>query len=176
MPEPWDPRSKQAEFEAVALEHFNTLYSTALRLTRNASEAQDLVQETLLKAYRFFDRFEPGTNVKAWLFTILRNTYINTYRKTVRQHEQVDFDRIEPFYADPANDAEWLDQESLEHVLHHVVQDDVKRALEPRICDPRIQPPGSGRTSNLGGDASRTRPTCRPRGPWRGALVGRDER
>ena len=130
MPEPWEPRSKQAEFEAVALEHFNTLYSTALRLTRNASEAQDLVQETLLKAYRFFDRFEPGTNVKAWLFTILRNTYINTYRKTVRQHEQVDFDRIEPFYADPTNDAEWLDQESLEHVLHHVVQDDVKRALD----------------------------------------------
>ena len=87
MPEPWELRSKQAEFEAVALEHFNTLYSTALRLTRNASEAQDLVQETLLKAYRFFDRFEPGTNVKAWLFTILRNTYINTYRKTLRQHE-----------------------------------------------------------------------------------------
>ena len=124
MPEPWEPRSKQTEFEAVALEHFNTLYSTALRLTRNASEAQDLVQETLLKAYRFFDRFEPGTNVKAWLFTILRNTYINTYRKTVRQHEQVDFDLIEPFYADSANDAEWLDQESLEDVLHHVVQDD----------------------------------------------------
>jgi RNA polymerase sigma-70 factor (ECF subfamily) len=123
-------RSKQAEFEAVALEHFNTLYSTALRLTRNTSEAEDLVQETLLKAYRFFDRFEPGTNVKAWLFTILRNTYINTYRKTVRQHEQVDFDRIEPFYADPANDAEWLDQESLENVLHYVVQDDVKRALD----------------------------------------------
>jgi len=105
VPEPWELGSKQAEFEAVALEHFNTLYSTALRLTRNASEAQDLVQETLLKAYRFFDRFEPGTNVKAWLFTIFRNTYINTYRKTVRQHEQVDFDRIEPFYADPANDA-----------------------------------------------------------------------
>ena len=130
MPEPWEPRSKQVEFEAVALEHFNTLYSTALRLTRNASEAQDLVQETLLKAYRFFDRFEPGTNVKAWLFTILRNTYINTYRKTLRQHEHVDFDRIEPFYADSANDAEWLDQESFENVLRHVVQDDVKRALD----------------------------------------------
>jgi len=125
-----EPKSLQAEFEAVALAHFDALYNMALRLTHNPSEAQDLVQDTYLKAYRFFDRFEPGTNIKAWLFTILRNTYINTYRKTVRQHEQVDFDRIEPFYADPANDADWLDQESLENVLHYVVQDDVKRALD----------------------------------------------
>ncbi len=132
MPKLWEPRGKQAEFEAVVLEHFHTLYSTALRLTRNPSEAQDLVQETLLKAYRFFDRFEPGTNVKAWLFTILRNTYINTYRKTVRQQEQVDFERIEPFYADTANDPEWewTDQEALEAMLRYLVQDDVKRALD----------------------------------------------
>jgi len=132
VPEPGEPRGKQTEFEAVVLEHFHTLYSTALRLTRNPSEAQDLVQETLLKAYRFFDRFEPGTNVKAWLFTILRNTYINTYRKTVRQQEQVDFERIEPFYADTANDPEWewTDQEALEAMLRYLVQDDVKRALE----------------------------------------------
>jgi len=132
VPKLWEPRGKQAEFEAVVLEHFHTLYSTALRLTRNPSEAQDLVQETLLKAYRFFDRFEPGTNVKAWLFTILRNTYINTYRKTVRQQEQVDFERIEPFYADTANDPEWewTDQEALEAMLRYLVQDDVKRALE----------------------------------------------
>lgn len=132
MPKPWEPQGRQAEFEAVVLEHFHTLYSTALRLTRNPSEAQDLVQETLLKAYRFFDRFEPGTNVKAWLFTILRNTYINTYRKTVRQQEQVDFERIEPFYADTTNDPEWewTDQESLEAMLRHLVQDDVKQALD----------------------------------------------
>ena len=132
MPKPWEPRDQQEEFEVVVLEHFHTLYSTALRLTRNPSEAQDLVQETLLKAYRFFDRFEPGTNVKAWLFTILRNTYINTYRKTVRQQEQVDFERIEPFYADTANDPEWewTDQEALEAMLRHLVQDDVKRALD----------------------------------------------
>ena len=132
MPKPPEPRGKQEEFETVVLEHFHTLYSTALRLTRNTSEAQDLVQETLLKAYRFFDHFEPGTNVKAWLFTILRNTYINTYRKTVRQQEQVDFERIEPFYADATNEPEWewTDQESLEVMLRHLVQDDVKRALD----------------------------------------------
>jgi len=132
VPESGEPRGRQTEFEAVVLEHFHTLYSTALRLTRNPSEAQDLVQETLLKAYRFFDSFEPGTNVKAWLFTILRNTYINTYRKTVRQQEQVDFERIEPFYAEATNEPEWewTDQEALEAILRHVVQDDVKRALD----------------------------------------------
>ena len=78
-----DAISRQEEFEAVALEHFDVLYSTAMRLTRDVHEAQDLVQETYLKAYRFFDRFEPGTNIKAWLFTILRNTHINTYRKEI---------------------------------------------------------------------------------------------
>ena len=102
----------------------------ALRLTRNASEAQDLVQETLLKAYRFFDRFEPGTNVKAWLFTILRNTYINTYRKTARQQQQVDFERVSLFYADTSSAPEWQDRASVEEMLRHVVQDDVKRALD----------------------------------------------
>ena len=132
MPKLWEPRGKQEEFAMVVLEHLHTLYSTALRLTRNPSEAQDLVQETLLKAYRFFERFEPGTNVKAWLFTILRNTYINAYRKTVRQQEQVDFERIEPFYADAVNEPEWewTDQESLEAMLRYLVQDDVKRALD----------------------------------------------
>ena len=121
---------RQEEFEAVALEHFDVLYSTAMRLTRNPPEAQDLVQETYLKAYRFFDRFEPGTNIKAWLFTILRNTHINTYRKASRQQEQTDFERVEPFYADPTLFPEWSDQAPLEEVLRHVVQDDVKRALD----------------------------------------------
>lgn len=130
MLEPRKLSSKQTEFEAMALEHIHVLYSTALRLTRNASEAQDLVQETLLKAYRFFDRFEPGTNAKAWLFTILRNTHINSYRKTVRQQEQVEFERIEPFYTDAPHDPEWTDQESLEAMLRYLVQDDVKRALD----------------------------------------------
>lgn len=130
MAKPWDPSSKRDEFAAIASEHFNTLYSTAMRLARNASEAQDLVQETLLKAYRFFDHFEAGTNVKAWLFTILRNTYINNYRKTARQQEYVDFERIEPFYADSAPVPEAVERHALEAMLHHVVQDDVKRALD----------------------------------------------
>lgn len=118
------------EFEALALEHFTPLYNTAVRLTRNPSEAEDLVQEALLKAYRFFHRFEPGTNIKAWLFTILRNTYINAYRKASRQQQQVDFEQVAPFYADPLGPVEWGENGSTESMLHYLVQDDVKWALD----------------------------------------------
>lgn len=130
MPEKRESQSKQAEFEAVALEYIDALYNTAMRMTRNPSAAQDLVQETYLKAYRFFDRFEPGTNLKAWLFTILRNTYINAYRKTARQQPQVDFAHVSLFYADTSSSSEWQDRGSVEEMLRHVVQDDVKRALD----------------------------------------------
>jgi RNA polymerase sigma-70 factor (ECF subfamily) len=123
-------KNKQEEFAAVALEYFDALYNTAVRMTRNPSAAQDLVQETYLKAYRFFDRFEPGTNLKAWLFTILRNTYINAYRKTARQQQQVDFEHVSLFYADTSSSPEWQDRGSVEEMLRHVVQDDVKRALD----------------------------------------------
>jgi RNA polymerase sigma-70 factor (ECF subfamily) len=123
-------KNKQEEFAAVALEYFDALYNTAVRMTRNPSAAQDLVQETYLKAYRFFDRFEPGTNLKAWLFTILRNTYINAYRKTARQQQQVDFEHVSLFYADTSSSPEWQDRSSMEEMLRHVVQDDVKRALD----------------------------------------------
>jgi RNA polymerase sigma-70 factor (ECF subfamily) len=130
VPEDYQSESTREEFEALALEHFDALYNTAMRLTRNPGEAQDLVQETFLKAYRFFHRFEPGTNIKAWLFTILRNTYINAYRKASRQQQQVDFDQVAPFYAAPSVPSEWTSRGATEEMLHHLVQDDVKRALE----------------------------------------------
>jgi RNA polymerase sigma-70 factor, ECF subfamily len=130
VPEKRESQSRQAEFEAVAMVYFDALYNTAMRMTRNPSAAQDLVQETYLKAYRFFERFEPGTNLKAWLFTILRNTYINMYRKTARQHQQVDFEHVSLFYADTSSASEWQEHGSVEELLRHVVQDDVKRALD----------------------------------------------
>ena len=132
MAEDREAKQMREAFEALALEHFDALYNTAVRLTRNPSEAQDLVQETFLKAFRFYHRFEPGTNMKAWLFTILRNTYINVYRKASRQ-QQVDFDQVAPFYADPSDSAEpapQADRGGMEEMLRHLVQDDVKRALE----------------------------------------------
>jgi RNA polymerase sigma-70 factor (ECF subfamily) len=73
--------NKHKEFEEVALQYMTPLYAAALRMARSESEAQDLVQDSYLRAYRFFDTFEKGTNFKAWLFTILKNTYINKYCK-----------------------------------------------------------------------------------------------
>ncbi|MEO0325660.1 MAG: sigma-70 family RNA polymerase sigma factor [Myxococcota bacterium] len=78
------------DFEAEALPHLDTLYGAALRYTRSPSDAEDLVQDTLLKAYRFYDRFEAGTNMKAWLLKILTNTFINRYRRKVRERKVFD--------------------------------------------------------------------------------------
>ena len=87
------PGSRRDAFEVTALAHFDTVYNVAMSFTRNPAEAQDLVQETYCKAYRFFYRFQPGTHMKAWLVTILRNTFINTCRKASRQPERVDYAR-----------------------------------------------------------------------------------
>ena len=73
-----EAKSKSKQFEAVALAHIDSVYRFALYMSKNKSNAEDLVQDTYLKAYRFFDKFEAGTNCKAWLLTILRNTFINT--------------------------------------------------------------------------------------------------
>ncbi|MCI0694254.1 sigma-70 family RNA polymerase sigma factor [candidate division KSB1 bacterium] len=87
-------RKKLQAFEALAFEHIDALYRAALRLTRNRQDAEDLVQDAYLRAFRFFDRFQPGTNFKAWLFTILRNTFINHYRKKKIQPATLAFDKV----------------------------------------------------------------------------------
>src|ERR671922_2927690 len=82
-------RTKQ-EFEELALQHLDPLYSAALRLTKNERDAEDLVQDTCMRAFRFFDKFERGTNMKAWLFKILTNTFINKYRRKVKERTVVE--------------------------------------------------------------------------------------
>jgi RNA polymerase sigma-70 factor (ECF subfamily) len=86
-----------ARFQRDALPLLDSLYGAALRMTRNPADAEDLVQETMLRAYRAFDRFEEGTNLKAWLFRILTNAYINIYRKRQREPQKVSQDQIEDF-------------------------------------------------------------------------------
>ena len=78
--------------------YMSALYSAALRMTRNPSDAEDLVQETYLKAYRGFGGFQEGTNLKAWLYRILTNTFINTYRAKKRRPDETDLDEVEDFY------------------------------------------------------------------------------
>ena len=87
----------QAAFADLAMPYMDTLYSAALRMTRNPSDAEDLVQETYLRAYRGFGGFQEGTNLKAWLYKILTNTYINMYRAKKRRPDEVDFDDAEDF-------------------------------------------------------------------------------
>ncbi len=88
----------QAEFAAQAMEFMDALYSAALRMTRNASDAEDLVQETYLRAYRGFGGFEQGTNLRAWLYRILTNTFINTYRAKQRRPEESELGEVEDLY------------------------------------------------------------------------------
>ena len=88
----------QARFADHAMEHMSSLYSAAMRMTRNPADAEDLVQETYLKAYRGFGGFEEGTNLKAWLYRILTNTYINTYRAKQRRPDETDLDEVEDLY------------------------------------------------------------------------------
>src|SRR5437016_8012783 len=82
-------------FEQEALSYLDALYRTGLRMTRSEADAEDLVQETYIRAFRFRDQFTPGTNLKAWLFRILTNTFINTYRRKATQPQTTELDDVE---------------------------------------------------------------------------------
>jgi len=88
---------RRAEFESEALPHLDTVYRVALRLSGNEQQAEDLAQETMLKAYRSWHQYRRGTNVRAWLLTILRHTFINEYRKARRTGREIEISDIEPY-------------------------------------------------------------------------------
>ena len=117
---------KRASFEREALIHLDSLYRVALRLTGNAAEADDLVQETMLKAYRAWHQFERGTNAKGWLLTILRHAFINEYRRRTRHPETVDIDAIEPFSVFQ----EVQDDDPQGTFFDRIVDDEVLRAID----------------------------------------------
>ncbi|MGZ8753642.1 MAG: sigma-70 family RNA polymerase sigma factor [Acidimicrobiia bacterium] len=123
----------QADFEKDAMEFAPQLYSAALRMTRNAADAEDVVQETFLKAYRAYHTFQAGTNLKAWLYRILTNTYINRYRKQVRRPSEVDFGEIEDLYLYKrlgTADSGGASRSAEDEVLEQFVNADVKAAVE----------------------------------------------
>lgn len=116
-------------FEAQAMPFLDSLFATGLRMTRDPRDAEDLVQDTMLTAYRFFHRFEPGTNCKAWLFKILTNTFINKYRKKVREREVrdvIDQDETPSLMSEDVASAS-KDPEGM--IIGHILSDDVKNAL-----------------------------------------------
>jgi RNA polymerase sigma-70 factor (ECF subfamily) len=121
------------EFEAEALRHLDALYRTALRMTRAEADAEDLVQETYIRAFRFRDQFTLGTNMKAWLFRILTNTFINTYRRKTAQPEVTDLEGIDEFslYRRMADDrAASTSPDPEAELLNSVVDTEVTDALE----------------------------------------------
>ncbi|HUL01971.1 MAG TPA: sigma-70 family RNA polymerase sigma factor [Gemmatimonadales bacterium] len=117
---------KRASFEREALVHLDSLYRVALRLTGNSADADDLVQETILKAYRAWHQYQQGTNAKGWLLTILRHAFINEYRRRTRHPESVDIDAIEPF----AVFDQGQDDDPQERFFDQIVDDEVLRAID----------------------------------------------
>lgn len=117
---------KREEFEREALVHLDTLYNVALRLCGNASDAEDLVQDTVTKAYRAWDKYEPGTNCRAWLVTIMRNTFINQFRRESRRPSSVQFESVEDISVFEVV----KDRDPEGSFFHDIVDDEVTRAIQ----------------------------------------------
>jgi RNA polymerase sigma-70 factor, ECF subfamily len=125
------PSERIARFEAEAMPFLDQLYSAALRTTRNPTDAEDLVQETFAKAFAAFHQYKPGTNLKAWLYRILTNTYINSYRKKQRQPLQSDAAEVMDYQLARAESHTSKGLRSAEtEALDHLPDSDVKRALQ----------------------------------------------
>lgn len=113
-------RQLYEDFEREAIPHMDALFNFALKMTGDSDEADDLVQETYLKAFRFFDKFEKGTNCKAWLFRIMKNTYINKYRKETKEPDKVDYEEVENFYENvkpSSTDSAHLEKDIFDNLL-----------------------------------------------------------
>lgn len=129
-PDEIDRRRK--EFESLAFEHMDSLYSTALRMTKNELDAEDLVQDVYLRAFRFFSKFKQGSNFRAWIFKILTNTFINQYRKKSKEPQQVDFEQVQ--IRKPSTDEDKSSEEEiiedLQGKFDKLFSDEIITALE----------------------------------------------
>jgi RNA polymerase sigma-70 factor (ECF subfamily) len=130
---------RDARFERDALPYLDQLYPAALRMTRNPADAEDLVQETFVKAYSAFHQFAEGTNLKAWLYRILTNTYINSYRKKQRQPQQYPTEQVQDWqlYAAEEHTSSGLRSAEIE-ALDHLPDSDIKEALQQLPEDFRL--------------------------------------
>ena len=134
-----DLAAKQLRFEAEALPYLDQLYSAAMRMTRNPSDAEDLVQETFAKAFAAFHQYQPGTNLKAWLYRILTNTFINSYRKKQREPQQSMAEDVEDWQLARSESHSSAGLKSAEmEALEHLPDSEVKRALAQLPDDFRL--------------------------------------
>ena len=133
--------SEQEQFTADAMQYAPQLFSTALRMTRNRSDAEDLVQETYIKGWRSFHTFQEGTNLRAWLFRIMTNTYINKYNAQKRKGTEVELDDVEELFLYKrlgSIDQSQLSSSAEDQMLELFTDDEVKNALESLPEDFRI--------------------------------------
>lgn len=130
---------KDRRFQAELMPVIDPLYNFAYRLTLDEDDANDLVQETYLKAYRFFEYFEPGTNAKAWLFRILKNSFINDFRKKSKQPAKVDYSEIEGYYnpedVESDSDVGGTSSDMRQQSVRDLIGDEVASALNSLPVD-----------------------------------------
>ncbi len=120
----------KAEFERVALPQLSHLYTSAFYLTKDRAEGEDLVQETYLRAFRFFSKFQPGTNCRAWLLSILRNLFINRYQQKKREAETVDWEKIDQVYDSMVGQGEKTERDNPEVLMtSQLMDDEVEKAM-----------------------------------------------
>lgn len=130
----YNDQEKQSIFNNEFMPHVNSMYNFAYRLTLDEDDAKDLLQDTYLKAYRFIDSFQKGTNAKAWLFRILKNSFINDYRKKSKEPSKVDYQEVESFYNSEDVDRQITPDLRVE-TLQDMIGDEISNALNALDVD-----------------------------------------
>jgi RNA polymerase sigma-70 factor (ECF subfamily) len=128
-------REKYKIFDQEFMPHINSMYNFAFRLTMDEDEAKDLVQDTYLKAFRFITSFQKGTNAKAWLFRILKNSFINDYRKKSKEPAKVDYQEVETFYNSEEAEADNITTDLRVDAVQEMIGDEVANALNSLAVD-----------------------------------------
>jgi RNA polymerase sigma factor (sigma-70 family) len=132
--EQYSEREKQNIFNQEFMPHINSMYNFAYRLTLDSDDSKDLLQDTYLKAFRFIDSFQKGTNAKAWLFRILKNSFINDYRKKSKEPSKVDYQEVESYYNSEDVDRQITPDLRVE-ALQDMIGDEISIALNSLDVD-----------------------------------------
>jgi RNA polymerase sigma-70 factor (ECF subfamily) len=130
----YSEKEKNEIFNEEFLPHINSMYNFGYRLTLDRDDAKDLVQDTYLKAYRFIESFQKGTNAKAWLFRILKNSFINDYRKKTKEPSKVDYQEVETYYNSEEVDRQITPDLRVES-LKDMIGDEISNALNSLDVD-----------------------------------------
>ena len=131
-------RKKRKAFEAEALPHIDALMRTAVRMAKNENDAEDIVQETYVKAYRFWDKFETGSNCRAWLFRIMTNIFINEYRSKSRSPVAVDVDDLDDSFLYGQLSSSGREENPEKELLAKIIDGDVRKAIDELPDDFRM--------------------------------------